>query len=68
MELPYETVIPEQINIRADYQNDVFDEEVENVRDERAENLEEEGQYEELKEGELRKNEQEKPYSMLKRI
>ena len=57
---PYESVDTEGAKNRAIYQNDVFNR--------GAENLKEEGQYEELKEGEIRKNEQERPYSKLTRI
>ena len=57
---PYETVGSEQPRNRAIYQNDVFDG--------GAGNLKEEGQYEELKEAEIRRNEPEKPYSKLTRI
>ena len=57
---PYETVGPELPRNRAIYQNDVFDG--------GAGNLKEEGQYEELKEAEIRRNEPEKPYSKLTRI
>ena len=57
---PYESVDAEGTKSKAIYLNNVFDGE--------AENMKEEGQYEELKEGEIRKNEQEKPYSKLTRI
>ena len=56
----YENVEAEGSKSRAIYQNNVFDG--------GAENLKEEGQYEELKEGEIRRNETEKPYSKLTRI
>ena len=56
----YEEVDAERSKNKAIYQNDRFET--------GAENLKEEAQYEELKEGEMRKNEQEKPYSKLTRI
>ena len=60
LDSPYENVQAEGSKSRAFYQNDVFAG--------GAENMKEEGQYEELKEGEIRKNECEKPYSKLTRI
>ena len=58
MDTQYESV--EGIGCRASYQNDVIDG--------GEENMKEEGQYEELKEGEIGRNEPEKPYSKLTRI
>ena len=60
LDSPYENVEVEGTKSKDIYQNDVFDG--------GAENMKEEGQYEELKEGKIRENEEEKPYSTLTRI